>query len=390
MDKSNNKRKPKINKHKSVSKRQRYISIALIIVIIFTLTLGVTAFADGNDDLSAILDTKAFRGNLEIIKNFTWVGTIIQWFISVFGFFGIVAVLARRGITSVYIGGRPLFNMIDEVKNEGGGQWTKENFSKLKTGKYGKVSGVDSLINFVLGFMPNVKSWSDYNPDVDEYNLSDTDTITNYWLKTLVPTIMLLTFYSSMWNGSLIGIYMSFAKGLGAVAEQVADIQWDKYVTDLLTSGDNYQFTLNVSNKPGASKRQAIASSIYSDIIRKYEIKDTATKQIVGVKVENFVKEQFSDMGRVKDNYKGQSADGSWDYEGVTEEGFWKAFRYNTAITSANDTTGALARSVKELYPACPDDNKIIVQGYLKNLDRDSIFTSNSGGGSTGSESPTN
>lgn len=359
----------------NMSNRLLYILQVMLLTCFMLLISEYTVFADKG--LKEALQSSAFRGSFEVLKSLSIFGVAMTWIITAFGFMGTWFTIFRKAVTTLYLGGRNIFDMIDDLQqSHGGGTLTKDVFKGIASsgGKYGKASGADSLIHFVLGFCPNIKRWSDYSPDVREYNLKEDDTIIQYWTKTLMPTVFLLLFYISMWNGSLINVYLMLTDAGSAVVDQVANSNLDKYVTVMLTSGEHHEFTLGADGSAKGSLTGDVAESVYKKAVGMYEITDTINREKVGSAVEEKLKSL--DRATVISSYLPQGTDWSKISTADNDKAFWKNLKYDVSYSKA-DLSGARVLEIKAQDIGIANagiDDKFYVTFSMGNLDIDNVF----------------
>ena len=92
------------------------------------------------------------------------------------------------------------------------------------------------IIGFVLSLLPDIKAYSDYNPDKPAYNLEESDTITTYLLKISLPTIMTILFFSLGFSGTLWQAYGNVVDAMAVAAEKVVQVDLAGYVNKALNS----------------------------------------------------------------------------------------------------------------------------------------------------------
>ena len=255
------------NAHKKV------VQIALVLLGYFLILglLGVNTYATDNDGLTSLFKTDAFKGSMEVIKKANWVGVSLQWCISIFSLVALVSIAWQKIATLLYLAARPTFDRVHELKSDSMNQkffGVPDMFSKMVNSKNG--TGIDALVFFLLGLLPDLKEYCEYSENARKYNnLEETDGVTQFMLKTALPTILMIFFFSMGYNGTLMQAYGNVADALGYVAERFVSIQLDDQLAKLTNKQKNYTFGYNTSSKLGASK-QATAKKMYSTAISAY------------------------------------------------------------------------------------------------------------------------
>lgn len=262
-------------------------SVAVIATLLLVLAIiPDTAFAAGLTDL---FDTYAFRGSWEIFSKMNWVGKIMSGTISAFSLLGLFTVGMRLMFTLLYLSGRTLWDNVDEVKSGSKGMMGplgtfKENF------KGGNQAGLDSIVQFGLSLLPNIKYYSEYSDKNDLKNLNEEDSVTSYLLKSALPYIAVITAFTMGFNGTLWQAYGTVVSGISKVAENFVSTRLDVIVDDLLKTGKNYSFGFAADGTEYGDFKQSIAKSIYSNVCAKSSSSlDTATKNVIGSNTEAFV-----------------------------------------------------------------------------------------------------
>lgn len=255
------------NAHKKV------VQIALVLLGYFLILglLGVNTYATDNDGLTSLFKTDAFKGSMEVIKKANWVGVALQWCISIFSLVALVSIAWQKIATLLYLAARPTFDRVHELKSDSMNQkffGVPDMFGKMINSKNG--TGIDALVFFLLGLLPDLKEYCEYSENARKYNnLEETDGVTQFMLKTALPTILMIFFFSMGYNGTLMQAYGNVADALGYVAERFVSIQLDDQLAKLTNKQKNYTFGYNTSSKLGASK-QATAKKMYSTAISAY------------------------------------------------------------------------------------------------------------------------
>jgi hypothetical protein len=275
-------------------KRFRSLTMLYVACICFACLIPKFGHADDGSSLMDLFTTSAFTGSWEVFSKFNLIGKISNFLISAFCLLGLILTVLRLILTLLYKSSETLFDNVYELKSKGKGQ----KFFGITTvgrevfnGNYGV--GTDAIIGFGLSLLPNVKAYSDYNPEKLSYNLSPDDTITTYFLKISIPTIMTCFFFTIGFDGTLWQAYGNVVGGLSQVAKKVVEVDMAGYVNRALNAGSYYSFSFNMKNELGKLQKN-IATSIYNKLLLKMENYETTTMHNVGAAVEQWTKEHFT------------------------------------------------------------------------------------------------
>lgn len=270
---------------------KKYHTVALTFALSTLTTVQVHAADSG---LTSILRSKAFSGSMEVVSKFNWLGWLMNFIISAFCILGLFMIFYQRIITLLYLSARTLFDNVNDVKNSSKGSFFGLPTLAQKTFQSEYGTGLDAFVGFLYGLLPDVKKYSDYNPEKRKYNLNDEDSASSYMLKVGPTTIALVFFFSIGFSGTLTKGYATVVDAMAVVADTAVDVNLDKYVEQLLHAGNNYKFGLSADGSQKGKVQEAVAKSIYNKIIGKAEILDTATRLQVGKKVEQYVAQNYS------------------------------------------------------------------------------------------------
>jgi hypothetical protein len=266
------------------------IVVVLLLVYSYFVSGMSTAFGEGR--LTDLFLTKSFSGSWEVMNKFDWMGGIMNFVITFFSALGLFMVLYQRFITMLYLGGKPLWDNVYDMKQEsiGGAVF---GFGKMFTNIFrasrNTSTGTDSIIALGYSFLPNVKAFSDYNPERPAHNVQEDDTIITYMLKTALPTIMLVFFFTIGFSGTLPKGYGMVVNAMAAVADRATDTNLEAMVTRWAKTGEAYDFTIGENNTPEGEFAQKIASDVYGKVLSRMDILDTPTRMVVGKNVETWV-----------------------------------------------------------------------------------------------------
>lgn len=274
--------------------QKRFRNILLFYLVLLCAAFAVPRFSLAEDNLMDLFTTTAFTGSWEVFSKFNFIGKISNFLISAFCLFGLTLTVLRIVITILYKSAESLFDRIYELKQCGKGQ----NFFGIPamgravfTGNYG--TGADAIIGFILAMCPNLKAYSDYNPEKMAYNLAEDDTVTTYILKISCPTIMTLFFFTIGFDGTLWQAYGNVVNGISQVAKKAVEVNLAGFVNKALNAGAYYQFNFNTNDELGKFQKN-IATSVYNKLLLKMSSYDTTTMQTVGGEIETWVVNHFS------------------------------------------------------------------------------------------------
>lgn len=246
--------------------------------------------------LTDIFQTSGFTGSWTIIEKMDWIGALMQLIISAFCLIGLFMLLYQRLVTLLYLGGRTTFDTVHEIKQAGKGQkmfGMKGIVDGVSNGNMG--TGTDAIVSFVLSLLPDVKKYSDYSDEGTlPYNLKDTDGCFTYIMKTAIPTICLIFFFSIGFSGTLFRVYGNVADAAATAADIAVDVNLNRYVERALNVGSNYQFGFGADGNELGEFQYDIAQKIYKEILRKTEDLSTSVKQSIGSNVDSWIAQNIT------------------------------------------------------------------------------------------------
>lgn len=273
---------------KQASKFCKVLAVTLALIVL-ACTIPVFSHADSEHALTELFTTTAFSGSWAVFSKFNWLGKLLNFFITMFCLLGLVLTVFRITITLLYKSNEAIFDQIHDLKSHGKGNkffGIPAIGQELFQGNYG--TGLDVIVGFVLSLAPDVKAYSDYNPDKPMYNLEESDTITTYILKISIPTIMTILFFTLGFSGTLWQAYGNVVDALAVAAKKVVQVDLAGYVNKALNAGAYYSFAFDTSNEFGAFQED-LAKNIYNKMLLKMEDIDTASMQRVGSSIEQWV-----------------------------------------------------------------------------------------------------
>lgn len=237
--------------------------------LLAAVTFPKLSLADRNHKLTELFETTAFAGSWEVFSKFNWLGNALNFLISAFCLFGLVLVVVRFTLTILYKSNENIFDRVYELKQTGKGSsfaGVPSMFKEVMSGNYG--TGLDVILGFGLSLCPNVKQYSDYNPEKMAFNLKEDDTVTTYVLKMSLPTIMTIFFFSLGFNGTLWKAYGNVVDAMATAAENACDVKLAQIVDNAMNSDLYYQFHFKDGTNTG-DFLQKLASNAYTRLMIK-------------------------------------------------------------------------------------------------------------------------
>jgi hypothetical protein len=266
----------------------------LIVALLFCALVSSAGMVSAQEPLTDIFSTKSFQGSWEVVNKFNWVGYALNFFITAVSVVGLVMLVGQKVNTFVYLSGRATFDIVYEMKqeDEGGRFFGFEKMGQNIFGGKRGVGGLDTLMGLLYSLMPNMKKYSDFNPDRNYYNLDENDNAGTYMLKTLFSTVMLTFFLAISFSGTLAKGYGVIVGGLAAAADRAVDVNLAAQVNKWFSTGESYTFTLGASNTESAKFAEKVARDVYGKVLSRMDIIDTDSRLKVGLAVEKWAYDQ--------------------------------------------------------------------------------------------------
>lgn len=245
------------------------------------------------DNLLDLFDSYAFRGSLKTIDKFNWVGKLMSYIISVFSMIGLFLVCYQRLISLLYLAGRNTFDTVHEIKSSLSGGSGRDAFGIRSMftnamqggGQYG--TGLDAIVGFLLSLLPDVKKYSDYNPERMAFNVQEDDSCTTYMLKTAIPTIMMIFFFAMGYNGTLWQGYGVIVDAMGTAADQLVSTDLNSIVSTAMNTGKAYKFSWDASGSDYGDFMQDMVKAVYKQALKNGRDYTSDTQQSVGSYVDS-------------------------------------------------------------------------------------------------------
>lgn len=275
----------------SPPKRRDLLDFSLVSLFVFVLfySFPSLSFAAAGR-FTDIFETKSFQGSWETVQGYNWLGQFNRWLISTICVVGLIAVIAQRMTSLLYLSSRSTWDAVWEAKEEDKGSGIlglKGSFMKFKDGNRGV--GIDAFIQMFYVILPNVKYFSDFNPNRKVHNVKEDDSAPTYMLKVFLPTAVMVFFFSAGFDGSLVKAYGMVANGMSAVSDKLVETNLEGYITAKLNTGESYNFTLGANGTKSMLVGESIAKDLYSKVLSRTGIIDTPTRLELGKAIENEV-----------------------------------------------------------------------------------------------------
>lgn len=280
------------------------LAAATLCGVAAVLFLDNPVFADsvgGVQSLTDLFKTETFRGSFTALESAQWIGKFMHYAISWFSFLGLCLTIYQKFITLLYLSARNLFDTVNDIKTQQmkgkafgitglvSSLWTNDAQGSAVGG-----GGFDVFITFIYGLLPNVKAYSDYGKLEGESgggksSLQATDGVTQYMLKTAIPTIMLIFFLTIGYSGTLTRIYGEVVDGMATAADKLVTGNLSSYIDKLVGEGGGYTFTLGASGTASGAYAEEVAKSMYVEMMRQHNLDSAEFEQALGRVIENAV-----------------------------------------------------------------------------------------------------
>lgn len=273
--------------------RNTTIILELLLIALCTYFVLCSFHLAKADNLLDLFDSYAFRGSLKTIDKFNWVGKLMSYIISVFSMLGLFLICYQKLISLLYLAGRNTFDTVHEIKSSLSGGSGRDAFGIRSMftnamqggGQYG--TGLDAIVCFLLSLLPDVKKYSDYNPERMAYNVQEEDSCTTYMLKTAIPTIMLIFFFAMGYNGTLWQGFGVIIDAMGTAAEQLVATDLNSIVSTAMNTGKAYKFSWDASGSDYGNFMQDMVKAVYKQALKNGKDYTSDTQQSVGSYVDS-------------------------------------------------------------------------------------------------------
>lgn len=276
------------------SRRLKFAVISYVLLMILLVTsFSICGAAEGSE-LTDLFQTSAFTGSWEVFSKFNWLGKVLNFLISMFCLIGLMMIAFRLIITLLYKSNEALFDRVYDLKQGQDGLFAiKDQFTNMFKGGGNYGVGLDAIVGFVLSLLPNIKAYSDYNPEKMLYNLAEDDTMTTYVLKISLPTIFAIFFFAIGFNGTLLQGYGSVANAMAKGAKKLVEVDLANSVEKVMSAGAYYQFSFDTSNDLG-KLQSSTAKNLYNKLLLRMDSITTENMQSVGSKVQTKIENTIS------------------------------------------------------------------------------------------------
>ena len=287
----------------SVSELYLFVSL-----LWFRVVYAGEVFTTG-DSLTALFKTRGFMGNAQILSKLNWVSALVSDIISVACFIGLALTVIRIIMTMLYLSNRNVFDNIHALKSSNSAN-LPGGLSRLapvigpvigpSMAGWQKAGGLDVIVQFILGLLPDVKMYSDMNDEASHGlpgNLKEDDSITQYILKISLSTIMSIFFFTIGWNGVLWQAYGSVVDALGVAAERMVNDDFQNVVANALNTGKYYSFGFDLDGTEQGKFKQHLAKDMYNKAVLKLDSahRGQENMQVLGKHIENFINSNLDD-----------------------------------------------------------------------------------------------
>jgi hypothetical protein len=207
----------------------------------------------------------------------------MNFIITIFSLIGLVLTLYQKFITLLYLSSKTLWDNVYEVKTQmtAGPLGMKSLMGVFGVGKDGggvtskSGGGLDAIITFLYGLLPNIKAYCDYNPAAIEggeggKNLKKEDGVAQYMMKTALPTICLIFFLTIGFSGTMAKAYGVVVDGMAVAADRAVEMNFAGWVSNIVGQQGGYDFQYTVTGTNGGAYTQRLANNIFNHAVRHY------------------------------------------------------------------------------------------------------------------------
>lgn len=309
-------------------------------VVLFKLSC-IQADAAPMSGVSDIFNSRTFIGDTKWLEKMNWVGRAVNMFISIGGTIAAVIIAVQLMLTLIYWGNPNLWDSVNQVKvvdqKKGLLNYTASLFSGGKSAMVGNLSrGSDIIMDYLILIAPNIKKYSENAED-------EFENFTTWLMGTFMKKCLLLLAISMMINGSLLQAYMVVVDGMGVAAQRFVEIDSKTLVNNMLSVGDNYQFSVGASGT-GVDKLQGdVAGAIYKEVMKSSKISTSDYKYTIGSNIERYVRSNIT-----KDNIQSYLIGPGAKDGKLTDEDFERV-RIEVVLNGTSGTTNGLTISSSDL-----------------------------------------
>ena len=281
-----------LNRNIEVMRGYKFWAFVIITSTILTM-ISIRAFATPQQQLTAVFSSEAFTGSWAIINEFSFLGFALRWIISAFSIIGLCLIVYSRFVTMLYLSSRNIWDTVYDLKSSSSSD-ERGFFGILGQAKDAwkaqHSSGFDAVIAFGLCLLPNVKYYSDFNPDrLALYNIDESYNIWRYMLAVAPSTISLIFFFVIGFSGVLMTLMGEIAQSMAVVASNVVAINIPSDVNQIMHIGNGFSFSIGDSQQQPGVLYQDVCEKIYDRLCVKYAITESNYKNTLGNEIQNLI-----------------------------------------------------------------------------------------------------
>lgn len=254
-----------------------------LLALVFVFIAQVKVLAGSGPDLTLLFSTDAFQGAWETINKLNWVGAILNFIISISCAMGLFLLFADRVITMVYLITRNIFDQVSEIKNSNAGDGKDFlGFKAIGKNVMQKNGIFDAVMYFILSLLPDIKAITVYNKDViGNTKYEESDTVSIYFIKSFIPTIMSAFFLTIGCSGTLAEGYGTVVSAMATFADNVVSVNLDVYVDKLFSVSTNPEYTLGQDGTKKSKIQKKVASVLFREAQKVANITDKQAKAVL-------------------------------------------------------------------------------------------------------------
>lgn len=351
------------------------------ISLFFAITMVANSFpqsfyADTARSFTDIFNTQSFRGSFEWIYKLDFLGKIMQIIISVFSIVGVFLICTRVISSLLYLSSKNIWDEVSDLKKTGGDNDYFDlgflgQLKKVGQGKQG--TGFDAILAFIFMFLPDIKRYSDFAEGKKD-SLDESLTVTQYILKTFVPTVMGIFFFAMGFNGTLFRALGITVEAMGTVADKAVSQDYAAMLDSLIITGDAYAFAIAKDGTEKGDFQYNIAKELYRNVLRRLPSYNTNQSLTIGANIEKAVIEEISASNIGSDGENGNAVKLTSDDLAVDAN--WKLLGYDIVINTTESYSNSSVKPIsKSLYEwAGGSESGITEGGTLYGEDRPTVY----------------
>lgn len=226
--------------------------LELIFYSMFTwvLTTSFTFADDYNTNLFDVLRLEGFKSSDRVLGQMAALpAKFMVYFICGVGIFQVCAVIAGEGLNITYLSKPEIFDRINEAKLNRGGQ------------------GHNSLGEFFLSYLPDVKGWSDFKPDNPNapVGVNGLPSVGIYMRDRFTHNFFLILLGTIFVSGALFGVYRGLGEAGNVLGSYAANFDYAGKVRAIVEADKDYPFHFN-KKSIGESNQHDVAKKIYREL----------------------------------------------------------------------------------------------------------------------------